>query len=191
MPRASAEAAAETARTVLAAATDQFAERGFADVSLDDVAEAAGVTRGAVYHHFRNKAALFAAVAAACHQQVADAVVAAAEAAGPDPAHQLSAGSHAFVDAITSGTAVRILLIDGPAVVGWEEWRRLDEAGSAAHLREALGAIGVDDELIDVLTMLLSGAMNEAALWLARHPDDDTARDRTHRALDRILGAVM
>ncbi|AFR46848.1 TetR/AcrR family transcriptional regulator [Gordonia sp. KTR9] len=191
MPRASAEAAAETARAVLAAATDQFAERGFADVSLDDVAEAAGVTRGAVYHHFRNKAALFAAVAAACHQHVADAVVAAAEAAGPDPAHQLSAGSHAFVDAITSGTAVRILLIDGPAVVGWEEWRRLDEAGSAAHLREALGAIGVDDELIDVLTMLLSGAMNEAALWLARHPDDDTARDRTHRALDRILGAVM
>ncbi|EON30906.1 Transcriptional regulator [Gordonia terrae C-6] len=191
MPRASAEAAAETARTVLAAATDQFAERGFADVSLDDVAEAAGVTRGAVYHHFRNKAALFAAVAAACHQQVADAVVAAAEAAGPDPAHQLSAGSHAFVDAITSGTAVRILLIDGPAVVGWEEWRRLDEAGSAAHLREALGAIGVDDESVDVLTMLLSGAMNEAALWLARHPDDDTARDRTHRALDRILGAVM
>ncbi len=74
-------------RAVLAAATDQFAERGFADVSLDDVAEAAGVTRGAVYHHFRNKAALFAAVASACHQQVADAVVAAAEASrvGSDP----------------------------------------------------------------------------------------------------------
>lgn len=191
MPRASAAAAAETARAVLAAATCQFAERGFADVSLDDVAEAAGVTRGAVYHHFRNKAALFTAVAAACHDRVADAVVAAAESAGTDPARQLSAGSHAFVDAITSGPAVRILLIDGPAVVGWDEWRRLDEAGSAAHLREALGAVGVDGELVDVLTMLLSGAMNEAALWLARHPDDDTARERTHRALDRLLGAIM
>ncbi|MFC9981002.1 helix-turn-helix domain-containing protein [Gordonia sp. NPDC127522] len=191
MPRASAAAAAETARAVLAAATRQFADRGFSDVSLDDVAEAAGVTRGAVYHHFRNKGALFAAVAAACHQQVADAVVAAAEAAGTDPARQLRAGSHAFVDAITSGPAVRILLIDGPAVVGWEEWRRLDEVGSAAHLREALEAAGVDEELVDVLTMLLSGAMNEAALWLARHPEDDTARERTHRALDRLLDAIM
>ena len=179
MPRASAAAAAETARAVLAAATRQFADRGFSDVSLDDVAEAAGVTRGAVYHHFRNKGALFAAVAAACHQQVAD------------PAGQLSAGSHAFVDAITSGAAVRILLIDGPAVVGWDEWRRLDEAGSATHLREALVAVGVDGELVDVMTMLLSGAMNEAALWLARHPADDTARERAHRALDRLLAAIV
>ncbi|OUC80845.1 TetR/AcrR family transcriptional regulator [Gordonia lacunae] len=191
MPRASAAAAAETARAVLAAATRQFAERGFAAVSLDDVAEAAGVTRGAVYHHFRSKAALFAAVAAACHEEVANAVVAAAEAAGPEPARQLSAGSHAFVDAITNGPAVRILLIDGPAVVGWEEWRRLDEAGSAAHLREALETVGVDEEQVDVLTVLLSGAMNEAALWLARHPEDDTARERTHRALDRLLGAII
>ncbi|MFE0748481.1 TetR family transcriptional regulator [Gordonia sp. NPDC058843] len=191
MPRASAAAAAETARAVLAAATRQFAERGFADVSLDDVAEVAGVTRGAVYHHFRNKKALFAAVAEARQVEVGNAVVAAAQAAGNDPAQQLVDGSHAFVDAITVGPAARILLIDGPSVIGWEEWRRLDEASSGAHLRDALAAVGVDDDLLDALTAQLSGAMNEAALWLARHPDDDTARERTHRALDRLLGAII
>ncbi|WP_238420799.1 TetR/AcrR family transcriptional regulator [Gordonia sp. 'Campus'] len=191
MPRASAEAAAETARTILATATRQFAERGFTAVSLDDVAESAGVTRGAVYHHYRNKKALFAAVAEEQQNDVGSAVVAAAEQAGADAAAQLVAGSHAFVDAITRGPAARILLIDGPSVIGWEEWRRLDETNSVVHLREAIAAIGIDDDLVDALTAQLSGAMNEAALWLARHPDDATARERTHRALDRVLAAIM
>lgn len=191
MPRASAEAAAETARTILATATRQFADRGFTAVSLDDVAEAAGVTRGAVYHHFRNKKALFAAVAAARQIEVGNAVVAAAEAAGDDPANQLAAGSHAFVDAITDGPAARILLIDGPSVIGWEEWRRLDEASSVVHLRDALTAVGVDDDLVDALTAQLSGAMNEAALWLAQRPGDDDARARTHQALNRLLAAIV
>ncbi len=191
MPRASAADAARTAERVLESATELFASRGFADVSLEDVAHAAGVTRGAVYHHYRNKAGLFSAVAAMLQARVADAVVAAAEHAGNGPVDQLRAGSHAFLDAITSGAAVRILLIDAPAVVGWQEWRRLDAQNSESHLREAVQHAGVADGLLDATTVQLSGAMNEAALWIARHEDTEAARAQAHAVLDRLLGAYL
>ena len=191
MPRASAEAAARTAQQILDAATGLFAAEGFAGVALDEVARAAGVTRGAVYHHYRNKAGLFAAVAARLQAQVASAVVEAAERSGADAAAQLRAGSHAFLDAITAAPAVRVLLIEAPAVVGWEEWRRLDAENSGARLREALAACGVGEGLLDALTAQLSGAMNEAALWIAGHDDPAAARRTGHAALDRLLAAVV
>ncbi|GAA2220343.1 TetR/AcrR family transcriptional regulator [Promicromonospora sukumoe] len=211
MPRASAAAAAHTARQVLDSATDLFAARGFAAVSLDDVAQAAEVTRGAVYHHYGNKQGLFLAVAARLQSQVADAVVAAADGAGKDGAgadgagkdgagrdgagkdarEQLRAGSHAFIDAITAGPALRVLLVDAPAVVGWAEWRRLDEANSAAHLREALREAGIANDLLDALTAQLSGAMNEAALWVAQQPDRAASARQAHAALDRLLTAAL
>lgn len=189
MPRASAADAARTAEYVLDSATELFSVRGFSDVSLDDVARDAGVTRGAVYHHYGNKAGLFRAVAGRLQADVARAVVAAAESADPHPREQLRAGSHAFLDAITGGAAVRILLIDAPAVIGWQEWRRLDAENSAAHLREALREAGVAEELLDASTAQLSGAMNEAALWTAQHHDTDLARRQSHSALDRLLSA--
>ncbi|QOC93392.1 TetR/AcrR family transcriptional regulator [Micromonospora craniellae] len=191
MPRASAAAAARTAQQVLDSAIDLFAAKGFADVSLDDVARSAGVTRGAVYHHYRNKPGLFRAAVAQLQAQVAERVVGAADRAGDDPGEQLRAGSHAFLDAITATHAVRILLVDGPAVLGWEHWRLLDAENSAAHLSEALRAAGVPDGLLGALTAQLSGAMNEAALWIARHDDASTAREQAHAALARLLTAAL
>lgn len=187
MARASAADAARTAQRILESATDLFAAQGFAEVSLDDVARAAGVTRGAVYHHYDNKTGLFTAVAARVQSDVAQAVVTAAAHAGAAPGDQLRAGSHAFLDAITRGAAVRILLIDAPAVIGWQEWRRLDGANSAIHLRDALRDVGVAEELLDASTAQLSGAMNEAALWISRQDDAHTARARSHAALDALL----
>ncbi|UFU05651.1 TetR/AcrR family transcriptional regulator [Ruania halotolerans] len=191
MPRATATAAAQTAQHVLDSATTLFAAKGFADVSLDDVALDAGVTRGAIYHHYRNKTGLFRAVASRLQTNVADAVVAAAESAGADPAAQLRAGSHAFLDAITAAPAVRVLLVDAPAVVGWEEWRHLDAENSGAHLREALSAAGVAEEILDAMTAQLSGAMNEAALWIALQPQNVSAREQAHTVLDQFLVAVV
>jgi len=187
MARASAADAARTAQRILESATELFAARGFVEVSLDDVARAAGVTRGAVYHHYDNKTGLFTAVAARVQSDVAQAVVTAAAHAGAAPGDQLRAGSHAFLDAITRGAAVRILLIDAPAVIGWREWRRLDGENSAIHLRDALRDVGVAEELLDASTAQLSGAMNEAALWISRQDDAHTARARSHAALDALL----
>lgn len=191
VPRTSAAAAAQTARDILEAAAELLAARGVAKVSLDDVATAAGVTRGAVYHHYRNKTGLFRAVIARLQADVADAVVAAAEGAGRAPAAQLRAGCHAFVHAITAGPAAQVLLVDAPAVIGWQEWRDLDAENSGGHLREALATAGVPPELLDPTTVQLSGAMNEAALWLAQGAGGARERAGAHRVLDQLLDAVL
>lgn len=188
MPRASAVDAAETARRILETATAHFAAHGFAAASVDDIATAAGVSRGAVYHHYSSKPGLFTAVASAQQKIIADAIVTATE--GSDPETALHAGSHAFLDAITQGAAARVLLVDGPAVLSWADWRRMDAEGSASHLREALAELGVAAALQDALTAALSGAMNELALWLSERRADPDARVRAHDSLDLLLRAV-
>jgi AcrR family transcriptional regulator len=188
MPRASAADAAETAHRILDVATAHFAEHGYAAASVDELARAAGVTRGAVYHHYTSKPQLFAAVAAAQQHTVAEAIVQATATSASDAA--LRDGSHAFLDAITQGAASRILLVDGPAVLGWQEWRKLDAEGPEQELRAGLREAGAAPALLDALTAALSGAMNELALWLAAHPDDADARQQAHAALDGVLHAV-
>lgn len=188
MPRASAADAAATAGRILDAATSHFAEHGYAAASVDDIARAADVTRGAVYHHYTSKPLLFAAVAAAQQQLVADAIVTATADGAPETA--LRDGSHAFLDAITRGAAARVLLVDGPAVLSWDDWRRFDAAGPAATLREGLAEAGITPALRGPLATALSGAMNELALWLSERQTDAAARAQAHDALDLLLDAV-
>lgn len=188
MPRASAADAAKTARRILEVAATHFAEKGYTAASIDEIAQAAQVTRGAVYHHYTSKPGLFTAVAAAQQQHIADAIMAAT--VESDPRDALHEGSHAFLDAITRGAAARVLLIDGPAVLGREEWRRLDAEGPEQELRTGLREAGISPALLDPLTAALSGAMNELALWLAARPDAEDARSDAHAALDRVLQAV-
>ncbi|WP_109209305.1 MULTISPECIES: TetR/AcrR family transcriptional regulator [Microbacterium] len=190
MPRASAADAAETARRVREVAGERFAAEGFGTASVDDIARRAGVTRGAVYHHYDGKLGLFRAVVESLQSEIAARVVAEAE-KQTDAAAQLRAGSHAFLDAITDDRAARVLLVDAPAALGWPQWRELDAAASGRELREAIVALGtVAPELVDALTAQLSGAMNEAALWLADRPGDERARAAAHAALDLVLDPI-
>ncbi|WP_309102122.1 TetR family transcriptional regulator [Microbacterium sp.] len=189
MPRASAAEAAATAHRILDVATRHFSATGFAAASVDDIAHAAGVTRGAVYHHYSSKPGLFTAVARAQQQTLAESIVAAT--AEQDPAEALRLGSHAFLDGITRDAAARVLLVDGPAVLSWEQWRRLDADGPAAQLREGLAEAGIPPALLDTVTAALSGAMNELALWLSAHPDDAASAAQAHQALDLLLDAVV
>ena len=188
MPRASAADAARTAETVLNRAAELFGARGYAEVSLGDIAQNAGVTRGAVYH--RDKEGLFRAVVQRLQERVAETVVAAADAADPDPRARLRAGCHAFLDAVTDDVALRVLLVDAASVIGPHEWRRFDQENSERHLREAIAAIGGDEELIDATTALLSGAMNEGAMWVALADDRVAASAHAHRALDALLSTA-
>jgi AcrR family transcriptional regulator len=188
MPRRSVADAAITAEQIVAAATARFATDGFGGASLDDIARAAGVTRGAVYHHFGDKLGLLRAAAAAAHTRVATRVADAADAEA-EPREQLRAGSHAFLDAITETDAARLLLVEAPAALGWAAWRELDEAASERELRTGVGALVAPDH-VDAWTRALSGAMNEAALQLAAAPDDAARRASVHAVLDRLIDAV-
>ncbi|MFE6225508.1 hypothetical protein [Streptomyces sp. NPDC057854] len=103
---------------------------------------------------------------------------------------QLRAGCRAFLAAGTDPAVRRILLVDAPTVLGWDEWRAMDEESSARHLAEALAALVdagvIADQPVEPLARLLSGAMNEAALWIARGGDPRAGE----QALDRLLAGL-
>lgn len=165
-----------------------FAAEGYGPVGVAAVVDAVGVTKGAFYHHFDGKAGLFRAVLTQVQEDVADAVVAAAGRA-PDPWRSFVAGCEAFLAESLHPDVGRIMLVDGPAVLGWDEWRAIDEATSGRHLADALTGLMAAGELaaqpVEPLARLLSGAMNEAALWLAQTGAAEL--DGTRAALVRLL----
>ncbi len=158
-------------------------------MGLAELVNAAGVTKGALYHHFPSKADVFRAVLAEVQQEVGQRVAEAAE-AHDDLWDQLIAGCHAFLDVSTDPEIQQIMLIDGPAVLGWNEWRALDEAASEGQLADILEALmdagTMARQPIAPLTHLLSGAMNEAVLWLAT-----TSRAQDLRATKATLTKLL
>ncbi|SCG48452.1 TetR/AcrR family transcriptional regulator [Micromonospora coxensis] len=182
----------QTRRELLRQSRRLFADRGYAAVGLAEIVRVAGVTKGALYHHFASKEELFRAVLAEVQDEVGRRVATAAE-AHDDPWTRFTAGCQEFLTASTDPDLQRIMLVDGPSVLGWHEWRALDEAASGRHLAEALTdllAAGlIPAQPVAPLTHLLSGAMNEAALWLARSTDPADL-SATRAALGRMLDAL-
>ncbi|MFB9526615.1 TetR/AcrR family transcriptional regulator [Nonomuraea roseola] len=182
----------ETRRTLVRESRRLFAARGYGAVGLSEIVRAAGVTKGALYHHFDSKAELFRAVVEQVQQEVGRRVAEGADAMD-DPWDQLVAGCEAFLAAGADPEVQQIMLIDGPAVLGWNEWRAMDEAASASHLADALAALVeagvIAGQPLAPLTRLLSGAMNEAALWLASSTGPNDLAD-TQAALVRMLESL-
>ncbi|MFC7933836.1 TetR/AcrR family transcriptional regulator [Streptomyces cinereoruber] len=183
----------QTRQTLVRESRRLFSTQGYASVHLSEVVQAAGVTKGALYHHFEGgKAALFRAVLEQVQQEVATRVAATAD-AQRDSWSQLTAGCHAFLEATTDPSVQRIMLVDGPAVLGWRSWRAMTEATSGRHLAHALTALVLEGAIpaqpVAPLTHLLSGAMNEAALWLAAS-EDAADLAATRQALTQILEAL-
>ncbi|MGW4968076.1 TetR/AcrR family transcriptional regulator [Nonomuraea sp. NPDC004186] len=182
----------QTRQALLREGRRLFADRGYGAVSLSEIVAEAGVTKGALYHLFESKAELFRAVLEQVQQEVAETVARTAD-VHDDLWTRLTVGCQAFLTASTAPGVQRIMLVDGPAVLGWTEWRAMDEAASARHLAEALTDLieegTIAPQPVAPLTHLLSGAMNEAALWLAGS-DDPADLPATQSALARLLEAL-
>jgi len=180
----------QTVARILAVAREMFAKQGYAATAMEDVVAQAGVTRGALYHHFTGKKGLFLAVFEQAQRQISKKIVEAAHDA-PTPWDQLRDGSKAFLGAVMNPNLQRIVLIDGPAVLGWQEWRRLDEQHGLRDLRqglEELQRLGMLKPLpVEALAHLLSGAMNDAALWIVHQDDPFEALRQTLENLDALL----
>ncbi|GAB6938905.1 TetR/AcrR family transcriptional regulator [Isoptericola variabilis] len=193
MPRRSRAESEATAAAILAAARGLYAERGYAAVAVEEVAAACGVTRGAVYHHYGSRAGLFAAVHAAVTADVGAQIEGATDGLD-DPWQSLEAGCRAFLAAVVADDARQVVLVDGPAVLGWARWREDDAATSGRLLDEVLGELADAGRVraadVPATSALLSGAMNEAALWVAASPDRDRALDRAWSALRRLLRGI-
>lgn len=172
------ENAAATRAALVDVARDLFSDQGYAATPIEDVVRRARVTRGALYHHFAGKEALFREAFAAVDRDVVGRVVAAAR--HPDPWDRLVAGCLAFLDACLDPSVQRILLLDGPSVLGWDAWRDLEAESCLGLLRPALQAAIDAGELrpqpVEMLAQMLFGALTEGALLVARAEDIPAAR---------------
>ncbi|RKN62893.1 TetR/AcrR family transcriptional regulator [Paenibacillus ginsengarvi] len=188
--RRSKEEALATIGHLLEVARKHFTERGYADSSMEEIVAEANLTRGALYHHFGSKKGLFQAVLESVQAEIGERVE--AEAIQSDDAwEQLIAGCRAFVAAAVEPRNRRILLVDGPAVLGWEAWRRMDEENSMRHLREQLGLMQLQGVLkpvpLDAMTHFLSGALNESVLWIAQSEDDARPLEETMTVISHFM----
>jgi AcrR family transcriptional regulator len=181
----------QTRAALIAAARPLFAERGYANVSTEELVRAAGVTRGALYHQFDGKAGLFRAVVEQVQDDLAQRVGGAEPPADADVFEGFYAGVERFLDACLEPDVGRIVLIDGPAVLGWEAWREIEEAHALGLTRRGLEVameLGVIARLpVDPLAHILLGAVDEAGLYVARADDPRRAREEAGAALRRLL----
>ncbi|SOZ14842.1 putative TRANSCRIPTIONal REGULATOR, TetR family [Cupriavidus taiwanensis] len=185
MARTNRERTEATRQALTEAARALFVSRGYAETSTPDVCAAAGITRGALYHHFADKRDLFRHVLAEEAAAVATDIEAATP-AGQDPAEALLDGAQAYLQAMTVPGRTRLLLVEGPAVLGLREMLALDEANAARTLREGLDAAGVDAG--GGVAPLLSAAFDRAALEIEAGADAGRVRDAMLWLLRRVLG---
>jgi len=180
---------ATTAR-LIEIACEVFTQNGYASASTEEIVQLAGVTRGALYHHFGSKEGLFQAVLGHLQRQVAQRIDT-VTADHQNIWEQVIAGCMVFLEVSLEPQVQRIMLIDAPAVLGWSLWRELDAQNSMKSLREGLAELIDQKQLpqlpLDALTHLLSGAMNEAALWIAQSDDPKTTLDEAKQALKYLL----
>ena len=188
--------ALSTRRRIIDAARELFAAQGYAATSTGQVLEQTGVARGALYHHFSDKAELFAAVCETLHGEVTTALLDAVHntaAGGGDAFDRLLVGCDGWLDAMASGDARRLLVIEAPAVLGWERWNEMDERHGFALLRAGIQAARDEGSLppiaVDDLAILLNGAMNHAVM-MARGPDAPAQLARSKQALHAVLHAL-
>ena len=187
------EQAAQTRSKLVATARRLFAERGYFSTGTTEIVVAAGVgTRGALYHHFEDKEALFAAVLEELEADLA--LTVGAMVTGDSGFERLRQALLGFLDASLDGEVARILLIDGPAVLGWDRWREIEARhglGAIGHLLRA----GIEDGTIAAVAVapsahLLLSAADEAALFIAHARDPESARAEMGATLEALLSGL-
>ncbi len=189
-----AERSEASTAALLAVARASFGAHGYSGVALEAVAADAEMTKGAVYHHFGSKDALFEAVFRREHQAMI-ALVMAKGGKAKDPIDAILKGTRAYLDAILDPVARRILLQDGPSVLGWERWRRCEEPGVQQLMEASLKSAVKLGMLRDGLhpadsAVLLLGAVTEGALSIAHSADPPATARRLTRAFGNLVESL-
>ena len=193
--RTQAERTAATQALLLDAGRQLFAGSGFAAVSTQAVVDAAGVTRGALYHQFGDKAGLFAAVYEDVERDLVTALM--TRIASAAPATQLEAmrlGARLFLEECSSPDVQRIVLIDAPAVLGWDRWREVGMKYGLgvieAMLAQAITDGAIPDQPTRPTAHVLLGALDEAALYVSRADDAQAALVQMYAVCDRVITGI-
>lgn len=190
--RTNEEHSAETRRRLLDAGRRLFASHGFAQTSADRIAEKAGLTRGALHYQFRDKQGLFVAVLEELLAELVARLARDTMAGEPEGTAELERGCALLLDAYGDRAVQQLLLRDGPVVLGWARWRKLQEdAGLVALLRHALGhwvdAGWLAAEAAEPTSRLLLGALTQAGVAIAESEDRDADAALYRRQVERLV----
>jgi AcrR family transcriptional regulator len=191
--RTQAERSGATRAALIGAARRLFAERGYADVGTEEIVREAGVTRGALYHHFDGKRELLRAVYEEIESEIAQEL---AERAVPGASvlETLRLGAERFLDRCLEPEVQRIALLDAPAVLGWEQWREIGARYGlgliAGLLTAGIEAGEIRRQPVDPLAHALLGALDEVAMLVARADDPAAARAEAGETLAGLVEAL-
>jgi AcrR family transcriptional regulator len=179
-----------TRAALVASARALFAERGYAAVGTEEIVARAGVTRGALYHHFGDKKDLMRAVLHDLSRELAEASATAAL-KETDQWRQILAAVDAFLDACMDPAIQRIMMTDAPSVLGWDEWREIDmQYGLGlvkASLEQAMETGLIARQPVDPLAHLVVGALDEAAMYISRAANQKEARSEMGDSVERMF----
>lgn len=185
-----AEQSEATRGALVAAARRLFAEHGYGGVGTEEIVRAAGVTRGALYHHFDGKKELFRAVYEDVERELVEQIAGVAVTA-TDPLDALRAGARAWLDACEEPAVQQIALLDAPSVLGWEEWREIGMRYGfglvQGTLQAAMDAGLLEPAPVRPLAHLVIGAIDEAAMVVARADDGGRTRREVGESVERFL----
>lgn len=189
-----AEKAASTKAKIIAVARRLFATRGYEGTSTEAVLEESKVSRGALYHHFETKEALFAAVLEAVEIDIT-AAVGQAGANITDPVEALGAAFDSFLNMASEAEVRQIVLTDAHSVVGWQKWREIEERHGFGRLKQALKLIAgvgrIHEDMADVYAHILLASLLEVAFLVVRSPDPQAATKTGQKAMKSLLERLV
>jgi AcrR family transcriptional regulator len=183
-----------TRRQLIEVATRLFADHGYEGTSIEAVLAAAGVSRGALYHHFAGKEALFKAVVSAVTDRVTAQLTEATRDC-TDPVDAVRTGALAWIDLAGDPVIQRVVLVDAPSVLGWEQWRAMDDGQTLGAMRAMLQAVSdggrLPAELVAPFASMILAALDETAMTVARAPDSRAAVAEGRQAVEELLRRLL
>jgi AcrR family transcriptional regulator len=189
-----AEQKLTTSQRILSAATRMFAQQGFEETSIESLLEELQISRGALYHHFDSKEKIFRAAFEAVESDIEAAIVNATRGI-TDPVEALQTGCDTFLKMVRDEPVRRIVLIDAPTVLGWQQWREIDAQHGFGLLKRSLQAAAAEGrirpELIDIYGHILLASVMETALVIARVNNSAAAIRNGRAAITELIGKLL
>ncbi|MGF1507894.1 MAG: TetR/AcrR family transcriptional regulator [Myxococcota bacterium] len=173
-------------------ARQEFGLKGYAEASVEHIAGEVGLTKGAVYYHFKNKKGFFEAVLRDCQRDIVTRIEARAT-SSPEPRQAIVDGCLAFLDVVMDEELRQVVLVDGPAVLGYGHWRRIDSEFGLGSLKEGLQAYASDHGPVDVdvVAHTISGALNDLVLFVSESSNRTASHRRVRRQLPILVASML
>jgi AcrR family transcriptional regulator len=196
MPRTQTERSAATQQALQTAARRLWGERGYADVGTPEIAEAASVTRGALYHQYADKTALFLAVLEAVETDVIERLAAAVSAAQPKtPADALRVAADSWLEIASEPEVRQLILLDAPSILGWAGFREISQRyglGMTERLLNAMIEAGqLTPQPLRPLATVLIGALDEAAMSIANSENPEREKAEIRTVIDNLINGIL